>query len=119
MISTKASIKEASTTDSSTTPKTPQVSDHSSTGNEYWTGTELNSLRSCIKFQFRMYYLKMKSAITTFMERKFVFFFDRLYNRHSLDTTADAKQKGINKKSSHDGQFNIASISDISCLFKH
>lgn len=74
MISTKASIKETSTTDSSTTPKTPKVSDHSSTGNEYWTGTELNSLRSCIRFQFRMYYLKMKSAITTFIERKFVGF---------------------------------------------
>lgn len=118
-ISTQASIKEASTTNSSTTSKTPRVSDHSSAGNEYWTGNELNSLRSCIEFQFRMYYLKMRSAILTCIERKFVGFFDRLYNRHALDTIAEAKQTGINKESSYDGKFNIASISDISCLFKH
>lgn len=66
-----------------------------------------------------MYYLKMKRAILTCIERKFVGFFDRLYNRHALDTIADAKQTGINKESSYDGKFNIASISDISCLFKH
>lgn len=96
-----------------------KVFDYLSIGNEYWIGNELNLLCLCIKFQFRMYYLKMKSVIIIFIERKFVGFFDRFYNRYFFDIIVDVKQIGINKESFYDGQFNIVFISDIFCLFKY
>lgn len=96
-----------------------RVFDYLSVGNEYWIGNELNLLCLCIEFQFRMYYLKMKRVIFICIERKFVGFFDRFYNRYVFDIIVDVKQIGINKESFYDGKFNIIFISDIFCLFKY
>lgn len=50
----------------------------------------------------------MKSEIVLFMKRKFVVFLHIQHNRPQqvIDTTADNKQPGINKRSSYNGQFN-------------